>query len=62
MLIGCDVSSLVIDTLCKQALEANAAVAFFYFDFADPEEQSPNAILGSVLKQVVGGLTRFRKE
>ena len=47
---------MVIDTLCKQALEGNAAVACFYFDFADPEEQSPAAILGSVLKQVVGGL------
>ena len=47
--------SLVIDTLCKQALEGNAAVACFYFDFADPEEQCPAAILGSLLKQVVGG-------
>ena len=55
MLIGCDVSSLVIDTLCKQAVEGNAAVAIFYFDFADPEEQSPAAIMGSVLKQVVSG-------
>ena len=56
MLIGCDVSSLVIDTLCKQAVEGNAAVAIFYFDFADPEEQPPAAILGSVLKQVLGGM------
>jgi len=55
VLISCDVSSLVIDMLCKQALEGNAAVACFYFDFADPEEQSPAAILGSVLKQIVGG-------
>ena len=58
MLIGCDVSSLVIDTLCKQAVEGNAAVAIFYFDFADPEEQHPAAILGSVLKQVVGGMDK----
>ena len=58
MLIGCDVSSLVIDELCKQAVEGNAAVACFYFDFADQEEQSPAVILGSVLKQVVGGLDR----
>ena len=56
LLMGCDVSSLVIDTLCKQAVEGNAAVAIFYFDFADPEEQPPAAILGSVLKQVVGGM------
>ena len=55
LLIGCDVSSLVIDELCKQAVEGNAAVACFYFDFADQDEQSPAAILGSLLKQVVGG-------
>jgi len=55
-LIGCDASSLVIDTLCKQAMGRNAAVACFYFDFAAQEEQSPAAILGSVLKQVVGRL------
>ena len=58
LLIGCDVSSLVIDELCKQAVEGNAAVACFYFDFADQEEQSPAVILGSVLKQVVGGLDK----
>ena len=46
----------MIDTLCKQAVEENAAVACFYFDFATHEEQSLAAILGSVLKQVVGGL------
>ena len=46
----------MIDTLCKQAVEESAAVACFYFDFAAQEEQSPAAILGSVLKQVVGGL------
>ena len=56
MLIGCDISSLVIDALCKQGVEENAAVACFYFDFADQQEQFPDAILGSVLKQVVGGL------
>ena len=56
LLIGCSISSLVIDTLCKQAMEGNAAVACFYFDFAAQEGQYPAAILGSVLKQVVGGL------
>ena len=56
MLISCNVSSLVIDTLCKQALGENAGVACFYFDFAVQTGQSPNAILSSVLKQVVCGL------
>jgi len=47
---------LVIDTLCRQAAEGNTAVACFYFDFADQEEQSPAATLGSVLKQIVSRL------
>ena len=56
LLISYDVSSLVIDTLCEQAVEGNAAVAGFYFDFTAEEEQSPAAILSSVLKQVVAQL------
>ena len=56
MLISYDCSSLVIDTLCKQAVGENTAVACFYFDFAAQEEQLPAEVLGSVLKQVVGGL------
>ena len=51
----------MIDTLCKQAVEENAAVACFYFDFAAQEEQSPAAILGLVLKQVVRGLDEVPK-
>ena len=31
-------------------------MAFFYCDFAAQKEQSPTSILGSLLKQVVGGL------
>ena len=46
----------MIDTLCKQVVKEKAVVACFYFDFTAQEEQSPVAILGSVLKQVVGGL------
>ena len=59
MLIDYDLSSLVIDTLCKQAVDENATVACFYFDFATREEQSLATILGSVLKQVVGGLSEI---
>jgi len=58
LLISCNVSSLVVDTLRKQAMEENAAVACFNFDFA-AREQSPAAVLGSVLKQVVAGLEAF---
>ena len=62
LLISCDISSLVIDTLCNQAVGGNSAVACFYFDFATQEEQSPTAVLGSVLKQVVGGLDEVPEE
>ena len=37
-------------------MEENASVACFYFDFAAQDGQSPDAILSSVLKQVVSGL------
>ena len=59
LLIDYNLSSLVIDTLCKQAVDENVTVACFYFDFATQEEQSAATILGSVLKQVVGGLNEI---
>ena len=56
LLIYYDVSSLVVDELCRRAAGASTNVACFYVDFATQEEQSPAAILGSILKQAVGGL------
>ena len=58
LLIDYDFSSLVIDTLCERAVDQIATVACFYFDFAN-QEQSLATILGSVLKQVVGGLSEI---
>jgi len=55
LLIGCDDSSLVIDRLCDEAAEGDATVVCVYFDFAARNEQSPANILGSLLKQLVGG-------
>src|SRR5437868_12706492 len=62
VLMGRDISSLVIDKLCDMAKEQNIAVACFYVDFAAREEQSPTNILGSLLKQIVGGLERIPDE
>ena len=56
LLRSCDASSLVIDRLCDWARGRNAAVACFYFDFAAHKEQSPTAVLSSLLKQAVSGL------
>jgi len=55
-------SSLVVDRLCDKAREENIAVACFYVDFAAREEQSPTNILGSLLKQIVGGLGTIPEE
>jgi len=55
-------SSLVIDRLCDWARGRNAAVASFYFDFAAQKEESPTAILSSLLKQVVSGLEEIQAD
>ena len=51
-----------MDKLCDQARGKNAAVTCFYFDFADRKEQSASRALGSLLRQVVGGLRRIPEE
>jgi len=60
-LTSCDVSSLV-DRLCDQARGQNTAVTCFYFDFAARKEQSAISMLGSLLKQIVGGLGKVPEE
>ena len=62
MLISSDASSLVVDRLCDKVKEQNTAVACFYVDFAAREEQSPINMLGSLLKQIVGGLEKIPDE
>jgi len=62
VLMTSDISSLVVDLLCDKAKELNAAVACFYVDFAAREEQSPTNMLGSLLKQIVGGLEKIPDE
>ena len=62
VLRSCDVSSLVIDSLCDQASSQKVAVACFYFDFAAQKEQSLASMLGALLKQVVSGLEEMPEE
>ena len=57
-----DISSLVVDRLCDQAKGQNTAVTCFYFDFAARKEQSVTNMLGSLLKQVVGGMAKVPEE
>jgi len=62
VLTGSITSSLVVDKLCDMAGERNIAVSCFYVDFAAREEQTPTNILGSLLKQIVGGLEKIPDE
>ena len=62
ILTCCGVSSLVVDRLCDQARGQSTAVACFYFDFAARKEQSATSMLGSLLKQVVGGMEEIPEE
>jgi len=52
----------VVDKLCDMAGERNIAISCFYVDFAAREEQTPTNILGSLLKQIVGGLEKVPDE
>ena len=55
LLTSGDLSSLVIDQLCDEAIKQGSAVTCFYFDFATRGEQSAINILGSLLKQLISG-------
>ena len=57
-----DVSSLVMDPLYDRDRGQISAVVCFYFDLAPQKEQPPTGTLGSLLKQVVGGLEEIPKE
>ena len=62
MLTSHDVSSLVVDRLCDQRRGQNTAVTCFYLDFAARKEQSVASILGSLVRQIVGGMEKVPEE
>ena len=62
VLTGRDDSSLVVDRLCDQTSEQNTTASCFYLDFAARKEQSATNVLGSLLKQMVGGMERIPEE
>ena len=51
-----------MDRLGDQAEEQNTAVTCFYLDFAARKEQTVARILGSLLRQVVGGMEKVPEE
>ena len=56
ILTSSDDSSLVVDRLCDQTSGQNTPVSCFYLDFAARKEQSATNVLGSMLRQMVGGM------
>jgi len=62
VLTGHHFSSLVVDRLCDESEGKNTAVTCFYLDFAARKEQSVANILGSLLRQVVGGMEKIPEE
>ena len=62
MLTGHHVSSLVVDRLSDKSRGQNTAVTCFYLDFAARKEQSVASIMGSLLRQVVGGMENVPEE
>lgn len=48
-------SSTVIDSLCNRLAGENIVVICFYCDFRDRKEQTVINILGTLLKQLIGG-------
>src|SRR5437588_5243030 len=50
---GYIISSLVIDNLCDEAGEEDIAIAMFYCDFRDQQQQTTANIMGAILKQLV---------
>ena len=55
-------SSLVIDRLLNGVDGDGVAIAYVYCDFSTPNMQSTSAVLGSVLRQVVGALAEIPDE
>jgi len=62
VLISSDDSSLVVDTLCDQTSGQNTPVSCFYLDFTARKEQPASDVLGSMLKQMVGGMEKIPEE
>ena len=62
MLTSCEDSSLVVDRLCDQSRGHNTAVGCFYIDFEVRKDQSEARMLGSLLRQVVGGMEIIPEE
>jgi len=62
MLIGGEISSLVIDNLHKQTGEENIVVLFLYCDYQTQKDQSAVSMMGSLLSQVVLGAGHIPSE
>ena len=62
MLISGEISSLVIDTLCKQTRGENMVVLSLYCDYQTQKDQSAVNIIGSLLSQAALGARQIPSE
>ena len=51
--MGSNISSLVIDNLCDRPCGEEIAIAMFYCEFRDQQEQTTTNIIGAILKQLL---------
>ena len=56
------ISSLVIDELCDRVVDQKIAVACFYCDFQTQRMQTPENVLGALIKQIVRGSSAIPTE
>ena len=47
-------SSLVVDSLCDQAMEEDLVVAWLYCDYNSQQEQTAINVMGAILRRLVG--------
>jgi len=50
------ISSLVIDELCNRAVDQQIVVACFYCDFQSQKTQTPENVVGALVKQIICAL------
>ena len=56
------ISSLVIDELCERVADQETAVVCFYCDFQSQKTQTPENVLGALIKQIVLGFEAIPTE
>ena len=54
--------SLIIDKLSEKFIKDESSLAYFYFDYSDPEAQSLVSVVGSLLRQFISQQSEIPSE